>query len=140
MSRFLRFALVGAAGFLVDAGTLMLLLAATPAGLYAGRLGSFLAAVTFTWAANRRYTFGAGRRSARGLVAEWSRFVAVNALGGGVNLGVYTLLVSTSALFAARPWLAVAVGSVAGLAVNFAGSSRLVFRDPAASTAQNRLS
>lgn len=125
LPRFIGFLLVGTGGFVVDAGTLSLYLWVVPDGFLAGRLFSFFVAVTFTWYLNRRFTFGApGRPSLR----EWARFVAVNLVGGGVNVAVYSVLVSYIDAFRSLPVLAVAVGSIAGLFVNFLGASRIVFR------------
>jgi putative flippase GtrA len=122
--QFLRFAGVGAAGFLVDAGTLWLAMQAG-AGPLTGRLASYLAAATFTWALNRRLTF---RDRSAGLLAQWARFLAVNAVGGGVNYAVYAALVLSGGIFALHPTIAVGAGSIAGLAFNFGFSKRLVFR------------
>ncbi|GMN03774.1 GtrA family protein [Erythrobacter sp. MTPC3] len=122
--RFARFALVGAAGFLVDIATLYGALA-IGLGLYLGRAVSYLSAATFTWAVNRRFTFST---SASPSLAEWFRFVLANASGGLVNYITYAALVTWAAGLLAHPALAVACGSVAGLAVNYAASERFVFR------------
>jgi len=124
---FIGFLLVGTGGFVVDAGVLSLYLWSVPEGFLTGRLLSFFVAVTFTWYLNRSFTFVVpGSPSLR----EWARFVAVNLVGGGVNVAVYSVLVSQSDAFRALPVLAVAAGSVAGLLVNFMGASRIVFRTP----------
>lgn len=124
-SRFLRFAAVGGAGFLVDAGTLYVAIAAG-AGPYLGRVLSYLAAATATWAMNRRFTFGTHRTPHPW--KEWVRFLAANAVGGALNWSVYAALVASSTLVHANPVIGVAVGSIAGLIVNYALSHRLVFR------------
>ena len=62
LGQFLRFGLVGTAGFVVDAAALTAAMA-LGLGPYGGRVVSYLAAVTFTWAMNRRFTF-AGAESA----------------------------------------------------------------------------
>ena len=126
-SQFLNFALVGGLGFLVDAACLQAFLNIAGLDPYLGRAGSFLVAVTFTWAMNRKFTF---QSSDQRFVREWSRFFAANSLGAIVNLGVYGVLVGTSDLVSSHPVLGVAAGSVAGLAVNFMGSRFLVFRQP----------
>ena len=126
-TQFLRFALVGAAGFLVDAGVLQLAMQLTSAGFYLGRIVSYLAAATFTWSLNRRFTFAASRRANPG--AEWWRFLAANAVGGLINYGVYAALVMTVSEVAAWPTLGVAAGSIAGLVINFTLSKRLVFNN-----------
>ena len=127
----LRFATVGCIGFAVDVAVLYLLRAAG-AELIAGRIGSFLAAATATWALNRRYTFR-DRAATAGLAAtgrQWLRFLAANGVGGGINFGVYAALVLGSRLCRDQPALAVAAGSFAGLACNFAASRHWVFRSP----------
>jgi putative flippase GtrA len=122
---FSRFSAVGVVGFLVDAATLTLLLT-FGAGFYAGRVCSYVAAATCTWALNRRWTFRDRRRRR---IRQWSHFLAANSIGGAVNYGVYALIVSriggTSPVL---PIVAVAAGSICGLAVNFQLSRRLVFR------------
>ncbi|MGE0114236.1 MAG: GtrA family protein [Steroidobacteraceae bacterium] len=124
-SQFLRFALVGVAGFVVDAATLYMVMHTLGAGHYSGRAVSYLAAATSTWALNRRYTFIDRRDS--NLLREWLKFLAANAAGGLVNYSVYAALVGTSGLVAAWPVLGVGAGSIAGLAVNFTLSRHLVF-------------
>ncbi len=122
----LRFALVGAAGFFVDAGALTLATKGFGLDLYSGRVFSYLCAATFTWICNRRFTFtGIDHRPA---AVQWLRFLGANALGGAVNYGVYAALVTFSAIGAAYPVIGVAVGSAAGLIFNFAISKFWVFR------------
>lgn len=55
------------------------------------------------------------------------RFIAANAIGGGVNFLIYAVLVTWSAAVAHYPVIGVACGSLAGLFVNFELSRRLVF-------------
>lgn len=122
---FLRFVMVGAAGFFVDAGALMVATTALGLGLYSGRVFSYLCAATFTWILNRRFTFAKTDEVA---VIQWLRFLGANALGGAVNYGVYAALVTFSAVAAATPVLGVAAGSAAGLIFNFMVSKYWVFR------------
>ena len=125
LGQFLRFGLVGTAGFVVDAAALTAAMAWLGLGPYGGRAVSYLAAVTFTWAMNRRFTF-AGADPRRG-AAQWGRFVAANGVGALVNYGTYAALVALVPLVAARPVLGVAAGSVAGLVFNFTLSKLWVF-------------
>ncbi len=120
---FLRFALAGAAGFFVDVAVLHAALG-LGAGLYSGRVVSYLAAASFTWAVNRRFAFAS---AAAPSVAEWGRYLLANLSGGVVNYALYAVLVGNLDLFAAWPALAVGAGSIAGLGVNFLASSRFVF-------------
>lgn len=122
--RFVRFALVGAAGFLVDIAALYGAFA-IGLGLYSGRVVSYLSAATFTWAVNRRFTFAATTPPS---IAEWLRFVLANTSGGIVNYLTYAGLVTWGSGMLSHPALAVAFGSIAGLTVNYIASARLVFR------------
>ena len=127
--QFLSFAAVGVVGFVVDASALYFAMHVLGAGLYGGRLLSYLAAATTTWALNRGYTFRAQRSQNK--FAEWGRFLAANAVGGLVNYATYAILVTWVPMATAHPVLGVAVGSIAGLAVNFLLSRRVVFKGTA---------
>ena len=114
------FTLVGGAGFLVDVGVLLLLSQVLGLDIYVARVLSWFAAATFTWWMNRTLTF---RDRDAGLLRQWLMFLAANAGGGLINIGV------SSALIALRvaPVAAVACGSLAGLLWNFLASRRFVF-------------
>jgi putative flippase GtrA len=119
-----QFALSGVIGYLVDAGVLVLL--APEFGAYVGRLISFLAAVATTWLINRSLTFRHQRKNGP-LHREFALYAATALGGGAVNLACYSILV-----YAFQPPvpflpLAVAVGSLAGMAANFWLSRRFVF-------------
>ena len=122
------FALVGAAGFFVDASVLLLLAKVLGMNIYLARVLSWLAAATFTWRLNRTLTF---RDRAGPVLRQWLMFLAANAGGGLINLGL------SSALIAARmsPVGALACGALAGLLGNFLASRRFVFAKPAHSEA-----
>jgi putative flippase GtrA len=125
-SQFLRFTLVGAAGFLVDAAVLALGLSVLGLGKYLARAISFLCAATFTWAMNRRFTFADSASQNR--ASEWGRFIAVNGVGGLINYGTYAALVTFAYTPFSNPFVALAFGSLAGLVFNFFGSKHLVFK------------
>ena len=124
--RFFRFALIGTAGAAVDIGALYRALHLLGLGLYGGRVFSFLCAVSFTFFANRAITF---RDSARApLLRQWLSF-ATSQLGGlAATYAVYAALVTWWDLAREIPAIAVAFGSIAGLAFNYLAASRLVFR------------
>ncbi|GAA4335968.1 hypothetical protein GCM10023165_12750 [Variovorax defluvii] len=121
---FLLFALAGAIGFIVDVSVLYL--AAPWLGWYAARVLSFLAAATATWLLNRRYAF-AGRRSGASLAREYLGYLVTMLGGAVVNYGVYVLTLHALQ----GPWvpaLGVALGSGAGMVLNFLSARYLVFR------------
>ena len=124
----LRFGVVGVLGLLVDVAVLYLGLW-LGLGYYAGRVLSFLCAVWVTWRCNRRYTFardhGAGAHSAW---REWWHYLTAMAVGGGVNFAAYS---GALLVLPPSPWLgaaAVAVGSLAGMSVNFISAKFFVFK------------
>lgn len=122
--QFLSFAVVGAIGFVVDLGVLYLV--APALGWYGGRVLSFLAAATVTWALNRRFTF-AGRHSGASIRREYLRYLLTMLGGALVNYGAYVLTLHWLGGPLA-PALGVALGSGAGLAVNFLTARFLVFK------------
>ena len=122
--QFLRFGVVGTAGFVVDTAVLYGGLA-LGLGLYSGRVVSYLAAATTTWALNRAWTFrGQGDGPA---LRQWLVFVLVNLVGFACNYGTYAALVGHVALVAQHPVIGVAAGSLAGMIGNFLLSRRFVF-------------
>lgn len=125
-SEFARFAIVGTGGFLVDTAVLYLCLAVVANSYYGGRLIAFLVGATFTWLCNRHFTFVGAPRAAP--IKQWRHFLAVNAVGGAVNYLTYAALIASFDLCRDIPVLAVGAGSIAGLAFNFLGSKRFVFR------------
>lgn len=125
---FLRFGLVGAAGFTIDA---VILHGLVHAGLnyFSGRLVSFSIAVICTWLMNRSFTFRTP--SAHGTFKEAAIYIGVQCAGGAANIGVYTLAIAL--VPALKSWLLIplAMGSAAGLCLTFIGSKHLAFRERA---------
>lgn len=121
----LRFCVVGAIAFAVDAGAVQVLVGWRGWDPFLARVVSYLAAATTAWWLNRRYTFGAGGAPVH---REWAAYLVVNTAGGAVNYAVYAALVLAFDAVRAVPALGVAAGSVAGLVVNFALNRWLVFR------------
>jgi putative flippase GtrA len=130
-----RFLIVGTIGFIVDAGLLVLLMAAAGLGHYAARVVSFMVAVCVTWWLNRTFTFRAPKPSgpARNapVMRELAAYVLFQSAGIAINFGVYSILIERSAIFYDLPALAVAVGSLAAMVFNFATARWIVFRSGA---------
>jgi putative flippase GtrA len=121
--RFLRFCLVGGAAFFVDAGVLMALVSGGDLDPYLARVISFLAAASFTWWLNRLYTFEVKRRPTG---SEWAAYIGLMVIGAAVNYGTYAAAITWWPLARERLWLGVALGSIAGLGINFLTSKRLL--------------
>jgi len=123
--RILAFGIAGTIGFVVDAGVLTALVEKGGINPYAGRVVSFLAAATTTWWINRRYTFAVTHPPTS---SEWSRYVGLMIFGAIVNYGAYALCITFWDLARQNLWLAVALGSVSGLGINFLTSKALFLR------------
>jgi putative flippase GtrA len=124
---FAKFCVVGAIGFVVDVAVLYAL--SGMLGWYVARVASFLCAATATWALNRRHTFAANATATSSAVV-WRQYLSylLSMLGGGgVNYLAYWLVLQFSESRQA-PLLGVALGSVAGLVVNYALARHLVFQ------------
>lgn len=122
---FLRFCMVGTVGFVVDAGSTMLLtqtmgIAAAPA-----RVLAFLVAASATWALNQRFTFKAGNG-----MATWLPYVVSTSLGALINIGIYLLWLRWTGNSPTQIFVGVAIGSVCALAFNYTIAKRLIFRQP----------
>ncbi|CAN5674212.1 hypothetical protein BH11PSE13_BH11PSE13_21990 [soil metagenome] len=123
---FLTFAAVGIVGLAVDLGVLYL--AAPMLGWYAARGVSFLAAASTTWALNRRYTFAARRSSNTPIWREYVGYLVTMLGGAALNYAVYVATLHWAGESRWAPALGVALGSIAGLAVNFLSARQLVFK------------
>jgi putative flippase GtrA len=124
----LRFAVIGALGMPVDWCVLQLCVH-FGTGPYVGRVIAWLCAATFTWLGNRYFTFADSRaHSFTGTAAEWGRFLAANAVGGLVNVGLYSVMLR----YAPPPFndinIAFVSGVLLGLVFNFVLSKKMVFR------------
>ena len=129
LAEFLRFGVVGTAGFVVDTAVLYTAIAAG-AGLYGGRVLSYVAAATATWALNRAWTFRSAGQGQAGRISagrQWALFLLVNLIGFAMNYTTYALMVGNLATVAEHPVLGVAAGSLAGMVGNFVLSRRFVF-------------
>jgi putative flippase GtrA len=126
MSRFMRFGLVGALGFVVDAGVMQLLVSFAGMGAIESRAVSIPTAVFATWLLNRSFTFG--KTSEDPALASLLRYAAVSAGGATINFLVYTALVLASSTLAAWPMIPLAIASIVALVFNYLGSKHFAFR------------
>jgi putative flippase GtrA len=126
---FIRFGLVGAAGYVVDAAVLALGIDQLGLDPYRGRALSIAVAMTATWLGNRYFTFA--ERRARGslsaIAQEGLKFAGANLIGAAVNYAVYAALVAWAAAPFSNLFLAQVIGVLAGLVFNFTLSRTLVF-------------
>ena len=132
-SRFLRFGVVGAGGFVVDTGVLFVLFQLVQLPYITARAASIFSAMNFTWIGNRVLTFRAhAAREPRAIAVEWLRFLLTNAVGAAINWVVSIALRYEAPAPLNNPYLALVAGVAAGLVFNFTLSKRLVFVGPSA--------
>jgi putative flippase GtrA len=122
----LKFALVGAVGFAVDAGLLILLFDILQLELASSRIAAFVCAASTNWFLNRVYTFAdrdhRGRKS-----LQWMRFVASAVLSAIPNLGIFFLLMQVFPETTGYALLAMCCGILAGYISNYQLSRWWVF-------------
>lgn len=122
MNRFIRFCIVGGAGFLVDSGVYYLAAIVFPVLL--SRLLSFSSAVLFTYYFNRCFTF---KKQSAMTLAEFLKYYSAMVLGGAVNIVSFLLSMQLLPKINDYPIIGIAIGSIAGLIVNFI-TSKLIFK------------
>lgn len=124
--RFLRFCCVGGVGFCVDALALLGFIHLCGLDPLAARLLSAMAGILTTFELNRRWAFR--QAAAQGYWAALAVYVGVQGLGLACNVAVYAgcYLLLPRPLNAPLFCLAAASGSA--MLVNYAGTSRVVFR------------
>jgi putative flippase GtrA len=120
--RVVKFGLVGAAGFLVDAGTLALVLRKTALDPFSARVIAIGAALCATWLLNRTVTFA---KSGHSLAGEAIRYGGVGIAGSAVNYAIYSAVLLTAPQ--AGAFTALCLASAAVMALSYFGYSRLVF-------------
>lgn len=118
-----RFGLVGAFAYVVDAGSLLILtewMAIVPA-----RLIAFAIAVTTTFFLNMWLTFDG--LIDQSLAMSYIKYVSANSVGGVINVIVSTALLLQNIPYISQPLIAVAFGSLSGLVANYTLSKRFIF-------------
>ena len=122
--RFLRFAIVGAIGFAIDAGLLAGLYHGAGIDPFSSRLVSISASAFTTWRLNRSLTFSASELSQ---ASEGFRYALVAAATAGFNYLVYALLLL--GFRGLPPIVAAVLATLAAMFFSYAGYSRFVFSD-----------
>ena len=121
--RFASYTTVGIVGFIVDAGVLSALVHVWAWPHYWARALSFSAAVTVTWALNRRWVFARTHDATR----EYGAYLSVQAVGACINLGTYALAILALPWLARVPVLPLLAGAALGFAFNYYWTVRWVY-------------
>ncbi|MEL0635819.1 GtrA family protein [Marinomonas sp. TI.3.20] len=130
---FVRFAIVGSLGFLVDLIS-MIVLSFWLSPMMA-RAGAFWFAASSNWLWNRQFTFNTKKKMAiKEIIHQWAHFIFCSALSFIPNWGCYYFLMhfftpnpQLHLLSLLWPYLAMAPGILIGLFLNYVFSLRWVF-------------
>ncbi|MDR3513656.1 MAG: GtrA family protein [Caulobacteraceae bacterium] len=123
---FIRFGMVGVAGFTVDYLVLQAMVQVFGLNAFSGRLVSFSVAVATTWLLNRTFTFR--HRTSHGPMRQAMLYFAVQGAGGLANYSAYSAAIFAAPALAHMLAIPLAIGSAAGLCLTFVGSKHLAFR------------
>jgi len=123
---FIRFGLVGTAGFAVHASVLNLMVYVVGLNRYAGWLAGFAVAVTTTLLLNRAFTFR--RPSHHGPWRQAALYLVVQGVGAAANFATYAAAIALVPPLERFLLIPLALGSIAGLCLTFLGSKHLAFR------------
>lgn len=124
MKSFLRFALVGIVGFIVDAGLLTLLIVGAGYAVVPSKVISLVAAITVTWLLNRHFTFQTRVFPSH---VEYAGYVAIQLIGALINFGVFMLCVTTWPKLVRWPVVPQAAGSAVALFFNLIVARKILY-------------
>ena len=124
--QFTKFAMVGTVGFFVDALMLVWLLEINLA-LFPARMASFSCAVSATWHLNRTWTFKHSGLDKSTVVRQYGYYLTVQAIGAGINIGSFFLIIYWFPMARAEPLLALVVGSLAAMGFNYVLAKKVVY-------------
>jgi dolichol-phosphate mannosyltransferase len=116
LSQFVRFAMVGTAGYVLNVSIFALLIAQTRLDYRVAAALAFGVAVTHNFLWNRHWTFAG---ASGGTVAQAGRFLAVSMAATGLSLVVLTGLVE---VLHVKPLAAQGAATIAVTPVSFAGN------------------
>ncbi|MFV1992697.1 MAG: glycosyltransferase [Acidiferrobacterales bacterium] len=126
LSEFFQFAFVGATGFVIDLSLYLAFQSLFGIQHIFARGLSFWGAVSWNWAWNRVLTFSNRKKTRKRI--QWPAFVLTSLVGFAFNWGTYFILTKYVPFFQAHHILALIVGVLIGLGLNFTFARLLVFR------------
>lgn len=123
--KFLKFGFVGVVVLGFDAVTFWLLLHVIPSSVVA-RCLSVAASIFMSWMINRSFTFAYSRQ--KPTVQEFVKFGLSQLPGALVNALVSVIAFNFLPYIKSNPWISVALGSCAGMVLNFTIANVFVFK------------
>ncbi|WP_028111647.1 GtrA family protein [Ferrimonas kyonanensis] len=127
----IKFALVGGTGFVVDVSLFSALTLGLEWGPYPARVLAFLAAASTTWAGNRWFTFR--QRPPQDASRQWLKSLTAALMSALPNFALFSWTLTLLSPWSLAPWAALVAGIGAGTLSNYLLSSRWVFAESARS-------
>jgi len=128
------FGIAGVVAYLVDVSLTTLL--EPYLGVYIARIPAFLAAATTTWVINRKITFRHRPSKYKNLLAEYGHYLSLMLVGAIVNYVAYAIAV-TFIQGDFKVVISVAIGSLAGMGVNFITSRKYIYKESESENIRN---
>jgi len=125
-TEFVQFGLVGSTGVVIDLAVYLGAQAFFMVDHKIARAISFVGAASWNWALNRVITFT--HREKMSKVIQWPAFLMTSSLGFAVNWGSYVTLTSYVPFFSVHKIMALLIGVLMGMGLNFMMARLFVFR------------
>lgn len=125
-TEFVQFGLVGSTGFVVDLVVYLSLQSVFSIDHKIARAYSFIGAASWNWALNRLITFTYRQKMSK--LIQWPAFLFTSSLGFAVNWGSYVILTGYVPFFDTHRIVALLIGVVFGMGLNFMAARLFVFR------------
>jgi putative flippase GtrA len=119
------FGIAGTVGFFIDVAVTVLF--EPLIGDYLARIPGLVAAATSTWLINRSLTFKTRKSRHTSVWKEYLHYLSLMFAGAVISYGVYAVIVTLVSYSPFRILIAIALGSLAGMVVNYLSSRRFVY-------------
>ena len=125
-TEFVQFGMVGSTGVVIDLTIYLSVQAIFLIDHKIARAISFVGAASWNWALNRLITFT--HREKMSKIIQWPAFIMTSSLGFAINWGTYVIFTSYVPFFSVHKILALLIGVLLGMGLNFMMARLFVFR------------
>ncbi len=127
MEKIIKFAFVGAVGFIVDSAMFMLCFHLCDFPIIVSRVVAFLFAATTTWIGNHWFTFHSNPNAAMALFLEWQRSMLSSCISAIPNFCVFMVMISILGSELPFIYISLLIGVLIGMCSNYWLSKKWVF-------------
>lgn len=125
-TEFVQFGMVGTTGVVIDLVIYITVQTLLSIDHKTARAYSFIGAASWNWALNRLITFTNRQKMSK--LIQWPAFLLTSSLGFVVNWGSYVILTSYVPFFDSHRIMALLLGVLLGMGLNFMAARAFVFR------------